>query len=91
MSEVHLNQLKITFLLQINGGKDEVIEYVYPGEIFIDVIRRVLLQEKTQMKDYTIVTPSGMILTASDMYIDVQEIINRYHKIFKIIDKGMLG
>ena len=85
------NTILFYFTTRIGPEKRQV---PFPASIslnFIDVVEEVCKKFGVSMQTLSLATPTGLILTNTDLMLSVSNISEKFGFAFEIIDQGIVG
>ena len=81
----------LLFTTRVGTSKKEVPFPAPPSAEFLDVVEEVCKKFGVSMQTVTLATPSGVVLTSSDLNQTVSRIVEEHGISFEIIDQGVVG
>jgi len=81
----------LIFTSRVGTEKKQVPFPAAPSLDFLDVIEEVCRKFGVSMQTVTVATPSGIVLTASDMNKTVSNVVKENGISYEIIDQGDVG
>ena len=85
------NIVTFYFTTRVGPSKRQIPFPAAPSLSFLDVIEEVCKKFGISMQTLSLATPTGLVLTNTDIMQSVSTIVNKFGVAFEIIDQGIVG
>ncbi len=85
------NTIMFYFTTRVGPEKRQIPFPASPSLDFVDVIEEVCKKFGVAMQTLSLATPTGLVLTNTDLMESVSKVSDKYGFAFEIIDQGVVG
>ncbi len=85
------NNLTFYFTTRVGPEKKQIPFPASPGLEFLEIIEEVCKKFGVAMQTLSLATPTGLVLTNTDLLLNAQKIADKFGLAFEIIDQGIVG
>lgn len=85
------NNLTFYFTTRVGPEKKQIPFPANPSLEFLEIVEEVCKKFGVSMQTLSLATPTGLVLTSTEIMMTAQQIADKFGFAFEIIDAGVVG